>query len=246
MSKIIGVTVGTPLSASSVANALKDSASGNPIRLDDVSPLEHEMAVNISNGATLQRYGKNLLPKDYFYHFPDKDDTQCFIYGMQHGTYTLSGWVTKYPDDTSTATRLKLVVFYKDGTTNLLFVGMDYECAECDGVPRYKEGSITTDFTKEIDRIQVALDYSVRNNPNRIAENVMLEFGSTATEYEPYIEPTTYTADDNGNVKGVTSLYPTTTLIADSGAIISAEYNKDTNKVVESLVNAIISLGGNV
>jgi hypothetical protein len=36
------------------------------------------------------------------------------------------------------------------------------------------------------------------------------------------------------------------TLVADNGTTITAEYNKDTNKVIESLVNAIISLGGNV
>lgn len=46
MRKVVGITVGTSMSVSAVANALKGSASGNPIRLDDVSPLEHEMAVH--------------------------------------------------------------------------------------------------------------------------------------------------------------------------------------------------------
>ena len=37
------------------------------------------------------------------------------------------------------------------------------------------------------------------------------------------------------------------TLLTDTeGVTIEAEYNKDTNKVIESLVQAIISLGGNV
>lgn len=195
--------------------------------------------------ATLQRYGKNLLPKNRFYHFPDKKDNYYELYNMPHGTYTLSGWITKYPDDTSTATRLKIVIYYKDGTTNMLFVGMDSNNAESDGVPRYKSGSITTDATKEIKKIEVSLDYSALNNPNRIAENVMLEFGSTATAFEPYVEPTTYTAE-NGIVNGIIGNGEGMTLIADSGVIVTAEYNKDTNKVIESLVNAIISLGGNV
>lgn len=56
MSKIIGVTVGTPLSASSVANAIKGSATGNPIIIDDSSPLEHEMKVEVA--------GKNLFDND--------------------------------------------------------------------------------------------------------------------------------------------------------------------------------------
>jgi hypothetical protein len=71
-----------------------------------------------------------------------------------------------------------------------------------------------------------------------------IELGrGTATEFEQYKEPETY----NGAVESVPSLYPTTTLLTDTeGVTITAEYNKDTNKVIEILVNAIISLGGNV
>lgn len=49
MSKVIGVTVGTTLSASSVANALKGTASGSTVVLKDVSPLAHEIKVKLSN-----------------------------------------------------------------------------------------------------------------------------------------------------------------------------------------------------
>ena len=55
-----------------------------------------------------------------------------------------------------------------------------------------------------------------------------------------------YTADENGVVKGIVGNGEVMTLFADSGTTITAEYNKDTNKVIESLVQAIISLGGNV
>lgn len=74
-----------------------------------------------------------------------------------------------------------------------------------------------------------------------------LEVGTTQTSYEPYIEPTSYTPNADGTVEGVKSIYPNTTLLTDtSGVLVECEYNKDTNKVIENLVNAIISLGGNV
>lgn len=66
-------------------------------------------------------------------------------------------------------------------------------------------------------------------------------------EYEPYVEPVEYSVNADGTVKGVASLYPSMSLLTDtSGVMIDAEYNKDTNKVIQNLVNAIIALGGNV
>ena len=74
-----------------------------------------------------------------------------------------------------------------------------------------------------------------------------LEFGAIATAYEPYKTPTEYTPTADGTVSGVTSLYPTTTLMTDTeGTIIDAEYNRDINKAFAELQQAIISLGGNV
>ena len=68
MSKVIGVTVGTPLSASSVANALKGTASGSAVALKDVSPLEHEIGVKLASdtvtdisSVTLKKCGANLI-----------------------------------------------------------------------------------------------------------------------------------------------------------------------------------------
>lgn len=75
--------------------------------------------------------------------------------------------------------------------------------------------------------------------------NVQLEIGSTATEYEPYIEPIEYTANADGTVEGVKSLYPTTTLMTDTeGVNISAEYIKDIDKAFTGLTTAIAMSGG--
>lgn len=77
-------------------------------------------------------------------------------------------------------------------------------------------------------------------------KNLQIEKGSTVTPYEPY-QGQTYTSTATGEVVGVKSLYPTTTLITDTeGVIIEAEYNRDINKAFAEMQQAILSLGGNV
>ena len=105
------------------------------------------------------------------------------------------------------------------------------------------EKAIITKTIEDGDYLQVS--YSSGSGETIVFKDFQIEIGTTAAEYEPY-KCETYTADENGNVEGIIGNGEAMTLIADSGAIISAEYNKDTNKVIESLVNAIISLGGNV
>ena len=75
--------------------------------------------------------------------------------------------------------------------------------------------------------------------------NLQFESGDKRTDYEPYVEPITKVADAEGNVEGITSAYPTTVLWCDiSAATISTEYNRDINKVIANLENAILTLGG--
>lgn len=82
---------------------------------------------------------------------------------------------------------------------------------------------------------------------NNVIVKPQLEIDTTATEHEPYIEPTEYPVNKDGTVTGVASISPTTTLLTDTaGTIIDAEYNIDTNRAFAKLQQAIISLGGNV
>ena len=75
---------------------------------------------------------------------------------------------------------------------------------------------------------------------------IQFELGTAATDYEPY-SATVYTADSNGEVAGVLSKYPVTSLIAEnSGVVLTAEYNRDVNKAFAALQQAVISLGGTV
>lgn len=80
---------------------------------------------------------------------------------------------------------------------------------------------------------------------NNFKDEIMVELGTTATDYEPYITPTDYTPTADGTVNGVTSLYPNTTLLTDTdGVIIDCEYYKDIDKAYNKLSAAIALSGG--
>lgn len=79
-----------------------------------------------------------------------------------------------------------------------------------------------------------------------VFSNIMVEVGSTATNYRPY-EGATYIPVSDGTVSGVTSLSPNMTILTDTeGVIVECEYNRDTNKVIDKLTKAITALGGAV
>lgn len=76
---------------------------------------------------------------------------------------------------------------------------------------------------------------------------IQVERGTSASEFEPYVEPVTYTANADGSVDGVKSVYPSTSVsVEDASTVVSIEYNRDINKAFAELSAAIISLGGNV
>ncbi|MBE7035850.1 MAG: hypothetical protein E7403_00990 [Ruminococcaceae bacterium] len=81
-----------------------------------------------------------------------------------------------------------------------------------------------------------------------ILKNIMWLPGkwTEAPEYEEYKE-TTYPVNTDGTVNDVVLYSPSSVLTTDTdGVVVECKYNKDSNKVIEKLTNAIISLGGNV
>jgi hypothetical protein len=75
----------------------------------------------------------------------------------------------------------------------------------------------------------------------------MIRLASIADDsYEAYTE-TTHIPTADGTVSGMTSLSPNMTILTDTvGATVDCEYNRDTNKVIDKLINAITALGGKV
>lgn len=65
--------------------------------------------------------------------------------------------------------------------------------------------------------------------------DIQIELGQGATEYEPFQRFIAHPINADGTVEGVTSLYPTTTLIsATEGVVLDATYNVDTKKYIDN------------
>jgi hypothetical protein len=101
--------------------------------------------------------------------------------------------------------------------------------------------------TKNLTKARFCLSSKNKDGEYVKFKNFQLEYGTAATEYEPYIEPVEYAVNADGTVEGVKSIYPAITLTTDTvGALIEVDYNRDINKAFAELQQAIISLGGNV
>lgn len=228
-----------------LANAIKNSASGvGAIRLDDVSPLEQEISVSVDvAGATIERYGKNLNPTPN----PTPSNTygnslgQCAF--LPKGIYTISAtmtgaenWYFMYSLFDKEGNRITEAeensgvgasIHLKSLTTG---TGLYFNQK---GYYIWGGKRTHTSETIEIDD-DYYLGFSNSAMTSAIISNAQVEIGETATEYEPYVEPTTYTADENGKVSGIIGNGENMTLVADSSTIISAEYSMDTKKYIDN------------
>lgn len=206
----------------------------------------------------LRKQGKNLIP------FPYRD--------LSLGTSTYNGVDFTVYDDGSilingTATSSTTRYLYMNATgllglksgitisvnknasddtqqANVYFVCNYYDSAAKMqmGIQASTNASGTKTITDDWKGLGIYLNIPSGKTLNNLLIKPQLEIGTTVTEYEPYITPTEYTSNADGTVEGITSLYPNTTLTADTdGVTIDCEYNRDINKAFAELHNAIYS-----
>ena len=81
---------------------------------------------------------------------------------------------------------------------------------------------------------------------NNYKIRIQLEPGKKATDFET-CNGAEYTTAADGTISDFTSISPNMTILTDTaGAIVDCEYNRDTNKVIDKLINAITAIGGTV
>ena len=208
------------------ANALKGSASGEAVRLTDVSPIEHEIKIKLTaesnysdfSGVTLKRYGKNLLPYPY-------SDTTKTVNGI---TFTDNGDGSVTISGTAAAD----TYFY-------LQRNADYGTKPINAIDKNSDNNGVYTASSRIYYNAVNKTVTINIHPDTtINETVypQVELGVKATDYEAYLPPTEYTPSSDGTVTGVSADSEDITLMTDTaGVTVNAEYNKDINKVISEL-----------
>ena len=228
-----------------VSNALKGSASGNPVVLSDVSPLEHEIGVKVNvAGAAVQISGKNLLDfatiarnvgwsnsdgywgggiSQIYNTYKKQTGNSMFNQFLPNTQYTFRclGHSEKDTEEAGIA----FLFTYLDGSADTL-------CKlEADNkTDQYV--TITSEAGKTVSGIYVSWS---GNAQYAYLKDIQLKIGAEDTIFEPFSGIETITADENGIVSGVRSHYPTTVLSAGEGVEIVAEYNRDVNEEKERL-----------
>ncbi|MBE7022727.1 MAG: hypothetical protein E7414_05895 [Ruminococcaceae bacterium] len=240
-------------------NALAGTAIGSSIHISDVSPIEHELKVSVSgiddsDTATLTKLGKNLF--DFL--GAAKKNSSLTIYGDVVGGAGSQHLKTNFtiPASMNGKTISASCMLRSEGGTDSttycsirLYRASDKTQVMAENIPANGSDYRKATFTAEVqegDVIGVTYGGSGGNNQIIYAKEFQIEIADAPTEYETYTEEK-YTVNLDGSVDGIISAYPVTNLITDTqGAVIDVEYNRDSNKVIEKLTNAIISLGGNV
>jgi len=226
-------------------NSLKKTVSGESLKIDDISPLEHLMTVSVRS--------KNIA-----YEVVCNDvtgSTSAEVIGakarfFKGKTYTISF------DTQNTGATLKFVTYERP----IKLVTSDRVVA--DGTRKSITFTMSDDFIKNY-RITLVQLFTTNFNSG-LCSNIQIEEGTSHSGYTEYVGDLSdmvlsvyegesqanlleYIPDADGTVVGVISQYPVTAMGSDTrGVVINCEYNRDINKAYEELVDAIISLGGNV
>ena len=224
------------------ANSLKSNVQGEIIHIDDASPIEHIVSLNVSlDNATetvenpkIYVCGKNLL------NFADTN-------GDVQGTYR--GWLVN-------PTKQKITMTILDRDTNVdisgIYLGIcDAGVDGTGGVAWFIEKGeiVRTLFT--IDRKFISISkpstMTFEEVIKRLTQRfyIQVEFGTEATSYEDFKGGKYDISESEMNIPSPASSAMNVYSNVPS-ALIECEYNQDTNAVIEKLINAVISLGGNI
>ena len=226
----------------SFSGALRGSASGEAVRLTDVSPIEHEIKIKLTaesnhsdfSGVTLKRYGKNLLPYPYKNTNIDYTFNGINYKVKSDGTVVLNGTANEQSYFILAGLVLNKGVYYLSGCPSG-GQGSTYSIYfQYDNFSYYKAdyGSGVKIDINEKKNCAVAINIG----KNNLIFKPMLEVGSKLTDFEERRTAVAYTPAVDGTVTGVTSISPDMTFLSDTdGIIINAEYNKDLNKAISEL-----------
>lgn len=215
---------------------------------DEVTFSHTYYPANLS-AVTLKKYGKNLFDASKLLRYKWAVDENGVYSGTSGNLYYYFNRTSGVPYMTFEGVeRLTLSFwgYFEEGQSpNGLYFQIKYE----DGTAESFSVKSATDtyytYTTKANAKPVALHFAYGNAGDmHYLRNIQIEVGTEATEYEPFNGCVAYTdINADGTVSGVTSLYPSTTLLTDTeGVTIEAEYNVDTKKYIDKKFAELASM----
>lgn len=223
------------------ANTIKGYASGEFIQIDDISPVEHTVKTKVS--------GKNLIPFGQGNYVAGKTQT---INGVtftvnEDGSVTANGTATNgasfqlkptgvngYAKGTNTVT---LSGCPEGGSSTTYCMRIKNDASAYGNTDEYGTGKVVGDF--DLDGSSINCVVFGGATVNNITFYPQIELGDTATDYEPYIDPTTVTVTGCGKNLFDISRYVDNKKFFVEGDQVVAEGTSD----VRTLFNFILPAG---
>lgn len=243
----------------SFSNAVKGKASGRFLNIDDVSPITHELKIKVKSetdtdltGMTVRRYGKNQLDFTSIKEDISRNKVALLDNGFRiSGNYYAGVW--SVPVLPNTDYNLSYITNHIKGDIKKVVIFGSDKLTTANTLKGFTNGVGGTFNTEEHNTILIAFYVNSSSSTTDISDDtieftdIQLELGTETTEYEPYVPAIEASVSEDGTVKGITSIYPTTVIVGDTADVtFKCEYNRDLNKVIDNLTQAILSLGGNV
>ena len=237
------------------SNAVKGFCKGELIRIDDVSPNKH--MVKCKTSVPIRVSSKNMI--SYPYAMSGKTSNGITFTVNHDNTITVKGTATANVGFTivSLQQMLKTPIgtYYLSGcpaggSKNTYYLQAVWYKNNAYQTQIEDTGSGMILKNSAIDRGDVAIQITIKAGTELPDDGItfkpQFELGSNASPYEPPTTGSWYTPDNNNMVEFVSNATSMTIVTDTKGVEVECEYNRDANKVIEKLTNAIISLGGNV
>jgi hypothetical protein len=225
-----------------------DTATWSDIQIEEGSVATDYEAYIDPSTVTVSRCGRNLIPKiTEPINVQAGGITQVI---STNGAVKINGTATAPAYlFVSAIYNLPKAVYHLTGNTSdeCLLIASAYNGEAYVFEAQDRGSGVILDLTdKTFDHVRVMMYVPTGNTVGKTIYP-MLNIEQAGTEYENPKEVTTHIPSSDGTVSGVTSLSPNMTILTDTeGVIVECEYNRDTNKVIDKLINAITALGGTV
>lgn len=230
------------------ANAIKGKVSGAVVQVDDVSPVEHIVGCKVRSKNLWKTHNTTAT-------YSSKSG---FTYSYQNGLFTFSGTTTSNTgggrNDLSEQSWAKITLPPGTYTYSLNIISGDVSDLTT-FMQAVKNNTITVLPNYTFSLTEETLILFGINRPITVGReynvtfNIMVEEGTSASEYSPYIDVSTcevyrneesFPVATDGTVNGMTSVSPSMTIYADNiNAVVEVEYNRDSNEVLKEVLKFI-------